>query len=134
MSQDPNELAFTVKLSLSYEAALEKVIEGLKDEGFGVLTQIDVKDTLKNRLDVDFRKYAILGACNPTLAHRALSADLETGLLLPCNVIVYEEEDGSTVAIIDPVSMLGAIHKPELEAVAKEARDRLQRVAKGFNG
>ena len=134
MSRDPKELALTVKLCLSYDGALEKVIEGLTDEGFWFLTQIDVKDTLKNRLDVDFRKYAILGACNPTLAHRALSADLETGLLLPCNVIVYEEEGGSTVAIIDPVSMLGAIHKPELEAVAKEARDRLQRVAKGLNG
>ena len=129
MPKDSNQLAFTVKLELSYEHALEKVIEGLKNEGFGVLTQIDIKDTLKQRLDTDFRKYTILGACNPILAHRALTADLETGLLLPCNVIVYEENGGSVVAIIDPISMLGVIQKPELEAVAREARVRLARVA-----
>ena len=129
MPKDSNQLAFTVKLGLSYEGALEKVIEGLKNEGFGILTQIDIKETLKQRLDTDFRKYAILGACNPTLAHRALTADLETGLLLPCNVIVYEENGGSVVAIIDPISMLGVIQKPELEAVAREARVRLARVA-----
>ena len=129
MPKDSNQLAFTVKLGLSYEGALEKVIQGLKNEGFGILTQIDIKETLKQRLDTDFRKYAILGACNPTLAHRALTADLETGLLLPCNVIVYEENGGSVVAIIDPISMLGVIQKPELEAVAREARVRLARVA-----
>ena len=112
--------------------ALEKVIQGLKDEGFGVLTQIDVKDTLKNRIDVDFRKYAILGTCNPPLAHRALTADLGAGLLLPCNVVVYEDDGGSVVAIIDPISMLGIIHKPDLMAVAEEARARLERVAKGL--
>ena len=132
MSQETNQYAFTVKLGLSYEMALEKVIQGLKDEGFGVLTQIDVKDTLKNRIDVDFRKYAILGACNPPLAHRALTADLGAGLLLPCNVVVYEDDGGSVVAIIDPISMLGIIHKPELVAVAEEARARLERVAKGL--
>ena len=82
---------------------------------------------------MDFRKYAILGACNPPLAHRALTADLAAGLLLPCNVIVYEENGGSVVSIIDPLSMLGIIHQPELESVAQEAKERLERVAKGLS-
>ena len=134
MSNEPSQHAFTVTLGISYESALEKVIKALADEGFGVITQIDVKDTLKSKINQDFRKYAILGACNPVLAHRALTADLEAGLLLPCNVVVYEENGGSVVAITDPHSMLGIIHQPELESVAQDARARLERVAKSLSG
>ncbi len=90
-------------------------------------THLDVKATLKKKLDTEFRKYVILGACNPPLAHRALSTELEIGLLLPCNVIVYEEDGGSVVSIVDPISMLGVVERPELQPVADEARARLER-------
>jgi uncharacterized protein (DUF302 family) len=123
------ELGFQSTLNLSYEAALEKVTAALKAEGFGVLTSIDVKETMKKKLDVDFRKYTILGACNPPLAHKALTARPEVGLLLPCNVIVYEQGDGTVVNIIDPISMLAFIQDPGLEEVAQEARMRLKRVS-----
>ena len=122
-------LGFQSKLNLSYEKALEKVTEALKAEGFGVLTSIDVKETMKKKLDVDFRKYSILGVCNPPLAHRALTARPEVGLLLPCNVIIYEEGDGTVVNIIDPLSMTDFIQDPALDPVAAEARQRLQRVS-----
>jgi uncharacterized protein (DUF302 family) len=130
------EYAFRTRVDLPFEAAVEKATAALKEEGFGVLTGIDVKATMKKKLDVDFRKYVILGACNPPLAHRALSSELEIGLLLPCNVIVYEddEEGGSVVSIVDPISMMGPISKlgvvinPDLDSVANEARARLQRV------
>lgn len=124
-----NELGFRTTLNLGYEAALAKVTEALKAEGFGVLTSIDVKETMKKKLDVDFRRYAILGACNPPLAHRALSARPEVGLLLPCNVIVYEEGEGTVVNIVDPLAMFQFVDAPELASVADEARQRLQRVA-----
>jgi uncharacterized protein (DUF302 family) len=127
------EFSLKVKLDLPYEQALEKVTEALREEGFGVLSKIDVKATLKEKLNADFRKYIILGACNPPLAHRALSADLDVGLLLPCNVVVYEEEGGSVVGLIDPISMLGIITNPEIEPVAKEARSRLERVARALS-
>lgn len=119
-----------VRLALPYEDAIEKVTAALKTEGFGVLTQIDVKATLKQKLDVDFRRYIILGACNPSLAHRAFSTELEIGLLLPCNVVVYEDESGagSVVSIIDPVMMLGIGINPGLSAVGEEASARLRRV------
>ncbi len=124
-----NDIALRAQIGLPYEQAMEKVTAALKQEGFGVLTEIDVKATLKKKLDVDFRKYAILGACNPPLAHRALNTTLDIGLLLPCNVIVYEADDGgSVVAIIDPLSMLGAVADPDLIPVAEEAQSRLQRV------
>ena len=132
MSEESTQYSFTVKLDVSYEKALERVIQALQDEGFGALTRIDVRETLKAKLDTDFRKYMIIGACNPSLAHRALSADLGVGLLLPCNVVVYEDDGGSTVAMIDPLSMMGFIHNPDLEPVAQEARERLQRVAKAL--
>ena len=119
------ELGFQSRLNLPYEQALEKVTEALKAEGFGVLTSIDVKDTMKKKLDVDFRKYTILGACNPPLAHQALSARPDVGLLLPCNVIVYEEGEGTVVNIIDPLSMRTFIQDPVLDSVAEEARQRL---------
>lgn len=121
------------KLDMSYETAVERTAAALKEEGFGILTEIDVKATLKQKLDADFRKYVILGACNPSLAHRALSTDLEIGLLLPCNVIVYEEDGGSVVSIVDPISMLGVVENPDLEPVAQEARARLQRVIEALS-
>ncbi len=125
-------LGFQTTLPLGYEAALAKVTEALKSEGFGVLTSIDVQETMKKKLDVEFRRYAILGACNPPLAHRALSARPEVGLLLPCNVIVYEEEKGTVVSIVDPLAMFQFVDAPELASVADEARQRLQRVAEAL--
>ena len=116
------------RLDLPYEQAVEHVTAALKDQGFGVLTEIDVRTTLKKKLDVDFRKYVILGACNPPLAHQALTTELEIGLLLPCNVIVYEDDGGSVVSIADPIAMMHVANNPLLEPVAAEARVRLQRV------
>lgn len=110
-----SELGFQSTLNLPYETALEKVVEALKTEGFGILTNIDVKETMKNKLNADFRKYRILGACNPPLAHKALSARPDVGLLLPCNIIVYEEGDTTIVNIIDPLSMTNFIQDPALE-------------------
>lgn len=117
-------------VALPYDAAVEKVTAALKEQGFGVLTEIDVRATLKKKLDADFRRYIILGACNPPLAHRALSTELEIGLLLPCNVIVYEDEtgQGSTVSIIDPNMMFGMGINPSLQPVADEANTRLRAV------
>jgi len=123
------DIGIRTTLNLPYEQAVQKTKDALKAEGFGVLTQIDVKATLKEKLDVDFRRYVILGACNPALAHRALSANMDVGLLLPCNVIVYEEGDRSVVTAVDPVEMLGVL-KGDLVAheVAMEAEAKLQRV------
>ncbi len=117
-------------LDSPYEVAIEKVTAALKEQGFGVLTEIDVKATFKKKLDADFRKYVILGACNPQLANRSLSVELELGLLLPCNVIVYEDEQatGSVVSIVDPISMMGFVDNPQLHPVASEARARLGKV------
>ena len=134
MTKVISDLALRVRLEVPYEEALEKVTAALKEEGFGVLTEIDVKATMKKKLDAEFRKYAILGACNPPLAHRALSTELEIGLMLPCNVIVYEDDGGSVVSIVDPISMLGVVESPQLEPVADEARARLERVAKALGG
>ena len=123
------DLGFQSTLNLSYEATLEKVAAALKAEGFGILTSIDVRETMKKKLDVDFRKYTILGACNPPLANRALTARPDVGLLLPCNVIVYEEGDQTVVNIIDPLSMTSFIQDPALDQVADEAHQRLKRVS-----
>ena len=123
-----SEIGFRIELTSNFEDAIAKATTALKQEGFGVLTTIDVQATLKQKLDADFRRYVILGACNPALAHRALNTDLDVGLLLPCNVIVYEHEGGSVVSIVDPLSMLGVIANPALESVANEARVKLQRV------
>jgi len=120
---------FSVTLNDSVENSIARVTEALKEEGFGILTEIDVQATLKKKLDLDLRPYMILGACNPPLAHRALEADPDIGLLLPCNVVVREEEDGSvTVAFMDPAAVLALVDKPEIEALAGEVRDRLERV------
>lgn len=115
-------------LSMSFDDALTKVPEALKSEGFGVLTEIDVQKTLAQKLHVSFRKYRILGACNPTLAHRALSTEIDAGVMLPCNVVIYEADDGQTVLnIVDPLQTL-ARDETTLEAIAEEAREKLQRV------
>ncbi len=112
-----------------YDRAVERTTAALKAEGFGVLTTIDVKQTLKQKLDADFRRYVILGACNPPLAHRALTTELEIGLLLPCNVIVYETQPGKTaVAAMAPLAALGVVgDNAELMSVAREADQRLRR-------
>jgi uncharacterized protein (DUF302 family) len=113
----------------TFEQALENVTIALKREGFGILTQIDVKDTLKKKLDVDFRRYIILGACNPPLAHKALSAEPQIGLLLPCNVVVQEaSEGGVTVSIADPRAMFSLVNNPRLSPVVEDADQRLRRV------
>jgi uncharacterized protein (DUF302 family) len=128
----PQALSFQVILADPYEIAVEKVTTALKNEGFGVLTQIDVKSTLKEKLDADFHPYIILGACNPPLAHKALLSDPQIGLLLPCNVTVQEIEDGSQVNIINPDAMLGIppfSTDDRICDVAAEARTRLERVA-----
>ncbi len=116
-----------IRVPMPYEEAVEKVTAALKEEGFGILTEIDVKATLKKKLDVDFRKYIILGACNPPLAYRALTAEQEIGLLLPCNVIVYEEDGGSVIAVADPIAMMEIVGNEALNEVAQEARTRLER-------
>jgi uncharacterized protein (DUF302 family) len=125
----PTELGVRAKLNLPYEQAIQKTTEALKAEGFGVLTEIDVKATLKQKLNADFRRYVILGACNPPLAHRALSANLDVGLLLPCNVTVYEEDGGAVVTAVDPVAMLGVMKDDQVVCdVAEEAKAKLKRV------
>ena len=122
------ELGIQAKLNLPYEQAVQKTTEALKAEGFGVLTEIDVKATLKQKLNADFRRYVILGACNPPLTYRALSANLDVGLLLPCNVTVYEEGDGAIVTAVDPVAMLGVLKDDQVVCnVAEEAKVRLKR-------
>ena len=123
-----------VELPVSYEAAVEKVTSALRTEGFGVLTTIDVRQTLKTKLDRDFRDYVILGACNPPLADRALHAELEVGLLLPCNVIVYGTgPSSSVVAAMAPLAALGVVgDNPALGSVAREADERLRRALTGL--
>lgn len=113
----------------TFEAALTKVEEELKKEGFGVLTEIDVKETLKAKLDVEFRRYKILGACNPNLAHQALNGESHIGLLLPCNVVVQETEDGVVVvSVADPKSMFAMVNNDELAHLAEDADARVRRV------
>lgn len=122
-------IGYTVQLKTDFESAVERVTQALKVEGFGILTEIDVRETLKKKLDVDFRPYKILGACNPPLAHRALSAAPQVGLLLPCNVVVAQgERDMVEVSLVDPLSMLGIVNNPDVEPIAQEARARLERV------
>lgn len=115
-------------VSLSFQHAVDKVTDELKKEGFGVLTTIDVSDTLKKKINVDFPKYIILGACNPPFAHQSLTAEEEIGLLLPCNVIVYEKNNTTHVAAFDPMVMGKIIENPAIEPIAAEIRERLARV------
>ncbi len=128
-----SQLGIFVRLNTDYETALAQTVDALKAEGFGVLTEIDVKETMKKKLGVDVLPHKILGACNPPLAHRALTAAPEVGLLLPCNVTVRQIEDGAIeVGIIDPLMMLGVVANPALEPIAGEARARLERVAQAL--
>jgi len=125
-----DETAYGLKISLpgAFEAVLVDTTEALKAEGFGVLTSIDVRETLKAKRNRDFRKYVILGACNPPLAERALDAEIDVGLLLPCNVVVYEEGDHAVVAAMAPLAALGIVgHNPTLADVARDADARLRR-------
>lgn len=126
---------FSVQMSCGFDEAVERVTEALKTEGFGVLTEIDVKATLKKKLDVDRTPYKILGACNPQLAHRALEADPDIGLLLPCNVVVREESDGSImVAFMDPNSVLALVDKSGVEELAGQVRAKLEKVRDQLRG
>jgi len=120
---------FSKVLDLSFEKAIQKVTEELKKEGFGILTEIDVKATLKKKLDVDFRNYKILGACNPPFAYEALRTERMIGTMLPCNVIVQEAEAGkSEVAAVDPTASMQAIENPQLEKIAEKVRTKLRNV------
>jgi len=128
-------MAFEVTIDAAYEDVLPKVIEALKQEGFGVLTRIDVHDALKEKIGVEFRNYCILGACNPPLAHRALSSRPDAGLMLPCNVVVEESDGGTLVRIVDPAAMMqagGLADDPVLQEVGAEAEARLKRVAEAL--
>ena len=120
---------FSKFTDLSFEKAIERATEELKKEGFGILTEIDVKDTLKKKIDVDFHKYKILGACNPHFAYKALSAENKIGTMLPCNVVVQEHPDGKVeVSAVDPVASMSAITNNSLGAIATEVREKLKRV------
>lgn len=119
----------STRVDKPFEEAISAVTEALQEEGFGVLTEIDVKTTMKKKLDVDFRNYRILGACNPPFAHKALEAEDKIGTMLPCNVIVQEHEPGTVeIAAVDPVSSMQAVDNPGLTPVAQEIQQRLQRV------
>ena len=124
--------AMKAELPLTFGEALERVKRALLEQGFGTLTEVDVRAVLKEKLGMEFRRYAILGACNPRLSNRALAADLEAGLVLPCNVVVYEEGEKGMVLIADPETMMAPLGKPELHAVAREAKARLERVVAGL--
>lgn len=120
---------FSKTLTLTYDAAIDKVTEGLKQEGFGILTEIDVQATLKKKLNADFKKYKILGACNPAMAYEALKAEDKIGTMLPCNVIVQEREDGKIeVSAVDPVASMSAVHNSQLNHIASQVQAKLKAV------
>ena len=122
------EYGFSKDVALSYEDTLDKVTDELKKEGFGVLTEIDVKDTLKNKIGVEFKKYTILGACNPPLAHKALQAEENIGLMLPCNVVVYEKDNNSVLSMFAPTLMKNLISNESINPIADEVNEKLHRV------
>jgi uncharacterized protein (DUF302 family) len=130
MTEQTSRYGFGVTVRLPYARAVERTREALAAEGFGVLTEIDVAATLKKKIDVDFRPYVILGACNPPLAHRALTAEIDIGLLLPCNVVVYagDDEGRSVVTAMDPEAALSLADNPDVAPIAREVGERLRRV------
>jgi uncharacterized protein (DUF302 family) len=134
-NQENSGYGFGTTLAVPFDEAIERTTEALKAEGFGVLTTIDVRQTLKEKLDVELEAYIILGACNPQLALRGLQAEHELGLLLPCNVIVHEHAGMSVVSVVDPAQMLNIVEdNQELRAVAAEAGERLRRVVAALDG
>lgn len=122
-----SQYGFGTTVHMPYDEVIPRVKEALKTEGFGVLTEIDVRQTLREKLGAEMEPYLILGACNPILAHRALEVEPEIGLLLPCNIVVRAVEEGSRVEIADPQAMLGIVGNDRLDAIAEEAKQRLQR-------
>ena len=136
MIEQTTRYGISTTIDLPYEKAVERTREALQKEGFGILTEIDVKATLKKKIDVEFRPYVILGACNPPLAHKALSAELDIGLLLPCNVVVYaaDEPGKSVVGALDPVEALSLTGNETIRPLADEVRGRLERVLADVSG
>jgi len=128
------DYAFRTRLEAPYEEALKLLEAALKTEGFGILTSVDMRATLKEKLDVEFRKYSILGICNPPLAQRALASDLEAGLVLPCTIVVYEEDGTARVSIADPMAVVDLLRNPALRPIAEEAQARLRRVFEALVG
>ena len=130
----PRQMTYGLRVTteLPYDDAIARMKDALKEQGFGVLTEIDVKRTLKEKKDIDFRRYVILGACNPSFAARALSSDIDIGLLLPCNVVVYETDDGTVVETIDPIVTLGRVQNPELEPLGREVKEALMKALAGL--
>jgi uncharacterized protein (DUF302 family) len=128
----PSKYGFSKTVDVPYEAAVEKVRAALKEEGFGVLSEIDIKEKLKEKLGVDFRRYVILGACNPSLAYETLQEEIEIGLLLPCNVIVYEQDGRIVVSAVDAAKMLSVVGNPRLESSAGKVNEKLRRVIDGL--
>lgn len=122
------QYGFSKTTDYGFNQAIEKVTEELKKQGFGVLTSIDVKDTLKKKINVDFKNYTILGACNPPIAHKALQTEEEVGLLLPCNVIIYEKENKTVVSIFDPIMMTKVIDNDNIIPIANEVKEKLHKV------
>ena len=122
------QYGFSKTIDYTFNQAIEKVTDELKKEGFGILTTIDVKETLKNKINVDFKNYTILGACNPPIAHKALQTEEELGLLLPCNVVVYEKDNKIVVSIFDPMMMTKLIDNDKMIPIASEVKEKLQRV------
>lgn len=133
-TEQTQRYGFGTALAAPFDEAVARAKAALKEEGFGVLSEIDVRATLKEKLGVDFERYVILGACNPQLAHRALGAEHDLGLLLPCNVIVHEHDGKSVVSIVDPDKMLGVVNNPALGPIASEAKARLERVVTALGG
>ncbi|ELY46477.1 DUF302 domain-containing protein [Natronorubrum tibetense] len=115
-----------------FDDVVAETIDALEDEGFGVLCDIDVRETLKQKLDEDFRQYRILGACNPQLAHQGLEDDLELGTLLPCNVVVYDDDDGVVVSAVDPKRLIGVAENDDLDPIGDDAYERFERVLESF--
>jgi uncharacterized protein (DUF302 family) len=123
---------FAKSVTYSFDEAITRVIEELKKEGFGVLTEIDVKETLRKKLNVDFRRYKILGACNPPFAYQALQAEEYIGAMLPCNVIVQEKNNGAEVAAVDPVASMAGVKNDQLAPIAAQVRKKLETVIKSL--